>query len=166
MCLAPRAQSRDWFCPACCEFTCIFKKALPCHSLCIMRGLKIYIKRQLFSCKSCSFKFTFVWWCCCWKNKLYSRHCQSMSTEAHGIWMLSEGSISGCWGLQGAEDQEMECQSLLHQGMGRELLFMGPVGSARANDQWQSLAVPHKCLSQSWTQTTTLPDAETKQQPC
>lgn len=89
-----------------------------------------------------------------------------MSSEAHGTWMLSEGSISGCWGLQGGEDQEMKCQSLLHQEMGRELQFLGPVGSARANVQSQSLAVPHKCLSQSWTQITTLPGAEAKQQPC
>lgn len=71
-----------------------------------------------------------------------------MSSEACGIWMLSEGSISGYWSLQGAEDQERKCQSLLNQEMGRELQFLGPVDSARANDQWQSLAVPHKCLSE------------------
>lgn len=131
-----------------------------------MSGLKKSINRQLFSCKPCSFKFTFVQRCCCWKNKLYSRHGESMSSEASGIWMLSEGSISGCWGLQGAEDQEMKCQSLLHRGVGRELQFLGPVGSARANDQWRSLAVPHKCPSQSWTQPTTLPGAEAKQRLC
>lgn len=56
----------------------------------------------------------------------------------------------------------MKCQSLLHQGMGREQKFLGPVGHARADCQWQSLAVPHKCLSQSWTAPTTLPGCRGK----
>ncbi|NXR98217.1 Z3H7B protein, partial [Oxylabes madagascariensis] len=55
------------------------------------KGIKKKTNGQLFSCKPCSFKFTFVWRYCCWKNKLYSRHGQSMSSEARGIWMLSEG---------------------------------------------------------------------------
>lgn len=44
--------------------------------------------------------------------------------------MLSEGFVSGCWGLQGAEDQEKKCQHLLHQlsGDGQKTTLSGTCG--------------------------------------
>ena len=74
--------------------------------------------------------------------------------------MLYEGFVSGCWDLQGGRGAEREMPAPATsavRGVGRELRFLGPMGPVRADGQRQSLVVPHKCLSQSWTAPSTLP---------
>lgn len=52
-----------------------------------------------------------------------------MSSEARGIWMVSEGFISGCWGSQGAEDQrEMPAPATQLSGDGQRAIVSGPCG--------------------------------------
>lgn len=54
-----------------------------------------------------------------------------MSTEACELYMLSKGFISGCWGLQGQRLSKRNASTCYdsHQGMGRELHFLGSMGS-------------------------------------